>query len=339
MKLRKIIWLLFALAVLIANVSCSTDVDLFADYKDIPVIYGLLDYNADTNFVRITHAMGFQEDLAAAAQDPSLNNYPGKLDVRITEFRNGDSVRQFVLDTITLHNKQEGTFYAPAQKMYFTTERLHKNTAGAEYSYRLTVVLPNQTVVAEENIAGNDDNPFRTTVVDFSGGTKNIMFYPVKNAGIYEVRLEFIFLEQRTPDAALVRRTFEWPVGTFFGVDLAQHPVDGAYVVRYKAYDFDYAFDEFFGNDTAVPGLTRYLSDYPFRVILTAGGENFTQYMLQNEAQHSSFDPESFHSIIEGACGVFSSKVTKTGKLRPGGTTLPDLLSTNYGFKYVGGDF
>lgn len=33
--------------------SCSTDVDLYNDYKDIPVVYGLIDAQADTNYIKI----------------------------------------------------------------------------------------------------------------------------------------------------------------------------------------------------------------------------------------------------------------------------------------------
>ena len=36
--------------------ACSTDVELYADYKDIPVVYGLIDATTDTNFVRINRA-------------------------------------------------------------------------------------------------------------------------------------------------------------------------------------------------------------------------------------------------------------------------------------------
>lgn len=338
MKLRKII-LLFALAVLIANVSCSTDVDLYTDYKDIPVIYGLLDYDADTNFIKVTRNLGYHEDLGAAAQDPNLSNYPGKLDVRITEFRNKDSIRQIILDTITIHNKQNGLFYAPEQKMYYTTEPLHKNTTATNFTYRLTVKLPEQTVVSDALIVGTDDNPFVSTVVDFSGGAKNILFYPIKNAGVYDARMAFSFLEKRTPDSDLVLRTFDWPIGTFYAINLNHHLVNGAYVISYVAYNLDTELEKFLGNDTAVPGLTRYLSDYPFKVILTAGGENLAQYLLHNESSHDSFDPENNFLFIEGAYGVFSSKVTKVGKMRPGGTTLPDLLHSKWGFKYVGGDF
>ena len=67
--------------------SCSTKGDLYADYKDIPVIYGLLDSNADTNFVKIIRAFsGSDEETVDATQValiPDSNNYPGKLDAKI----------------------------------------------------------------------------------------------------------------------------------------------------------------------------------------------------------------------------------------------------------------
>ena len=36
--------------------ACTTDVDLYSEYKDIPVIYGLLDATVDTNYVRVNRA-------------------------------------------------------------------------------------------------------------------------------------------------------------------------------------------------------------------------------------------------------------------------------------------
>ena len=106
--------------------SCTTDVELYADYKDIPVIYGLLNASQDTNFVRINRAFSGSNDNLINANDIALIedscNYPGKLDARIIEYRNvfGNQYtptgRVIVLDTTTVHNKQEGIFYAPDQK-------------------------------------------------------------------------------------------------------------------------------------------------------------------------------------------------------------------------------
>ena len=43
--------LLLCLPLVTLFFSCSTDVDLYAEYKEMPIIYGLLDATADTNFV------------------------------------------------------------------------------------------------------------------------------------------------------------------------------------------------------------------------------------------------------------------------------------------------
>jgi hypothetical protein len=47
MKYRFIIGFLFMATVM---TSCSPEVDLYADYKDIPIVYGILDSKADTTF-------------------------------------------------------------------------------------------------------------------------------------------------------------------------------------------------------------------------------------------------------------------------------------------------
>ena len=108
--------------------SCSTDVNIYADYKEFPIVYGVLDVNADTNFIKITRSFYVQGDPYESALNPDSSNYSGKLDARIVEYCNGDSVREFILDTITIRDKSEGLFYAPLQKMYYTTERLPMKT-------------------------------------------------------------------------------------------------------------------------------------------------------------------------------------------------------------------
>ena len=128
--MKKYLGIAFVLGALLATLpSCSTDVDLLADGADVPIVYSLLDLDADTNYVKITHTMN-ANGTAFNANNPDLANYPGKLDVRMTEFCNGDSIRQFIFDTITIHNKEGGLFYSPAQKLYYTTEHLSKNTPG-----------------------------------------------------------------------------------------------------------------------------------------------------------------------------------------------------------------
>lgn len=340
--MSKNLWVL--LLVCVASFSaCTTDIDLYADYKEMPVIYGLLDANADTNYVKITRIMSVQGDAYQVASNPDSSDYPGKLDVRIVEYRNGDSLREIVLDSITIHDKEQGVFYAPDQKLYYTTEKLKINTPKSNYSYRLKVALPDRTLTTKADIVGNNGFDVQSLAVNFSKqyfglSPRKFLFHPAINANLYQVSMAFTYLEQRTPDGDSVPRTMLWNVGSFPD-DYFMYSMEGdCYVFPYMPETFYEKLVEFIGGDTAVVGLKRYIGDYPVEVIITAGGEHLKQYYDYNNAS-SGFvlgDPE--FSLIEGGYGVFSSRMTLRKTVRLGGETVPDLLSmTNYGFKFIGG--
>ena len=54
--MKKNITLLLLVGCMTTFFSCSTDVELYADYKDVPVVYGIINILADTNYVKITKA-------------------------------------------------------------------------------------------------------------------------------------------------------------------------------------------------------------------------------------------------------------------------------------------
>lgn len=321
--------------------SCSTDVDLLADGDGAPIVYALLDSDADTNYVKITHTMG-SGDAYVNANNPELSNYPGKLDVRLTEYRNGDSIRQIILDTITIHDKDEGVFYSPAQKLYYTAERLGKNTSRSQYSYRLTVVLPDRTITSDALMVGSDVFRIQTSVADFTGGynksPQEIWIAPAMNAGIYDVYMSFTFLERRTFTSDSIPRTASWHIGTYYQFELANHMHNDAFVVYYHPKDLYSTLEELLGDDTLVPGLRRYIIDDPIQVTVSAGGPNLTEYIYYLDVNSNTFNDDNTISHIDGGYGVFSSRMTTTRTMRLGGTTVPELTEkTKWGFKYIGG--
>ena len=112
-------------------------IDLYAEYKEVPIVYGLLDATADTNYIKITRAFFVEDDAYQVALNPDSSNYAGKLDVRLVEYCNGDSVREIILDTITLHGKQQGTFYSPNQKLYYTPAQWNHQYQSLHGEFRL----------------------------------------------------------------------------------------------------------------------------------------------------------------------------------------------------------
>lgn len=322
--------------------SCSPDVDIYADQEDIPVIYGLLDSDADTNYIKITHCIYASDNPLLDAANAAMSDYPGKLDVRLTEFRNGDSIRQIILDTITLHNKKPGIFYGPNQKLYYTAEPLGRNTSRNKYRYKLTIVFPDRTLSTYADLVGTDGFGPRSLAVNFSksgfGLRLPFLFYPALNATIYTFDFSFTYHEQRTPDSDTIPHTMTWHLGTYYESELTNQAEGDNYVFYYRPENFYGRLEEFIGADTAVPGLRRLLTDCPFTISMTAGGDNLRQYLYYISLVDPSSLNDSGFSMITGARGVFSSKMTKTAYLRWAGTTLPELLEEDkWGFEFMGG--
>ena len=283
--------------------ACSTDIDLYADYKQVPVIYGLLDANADTNFVKITRVFYVQGDAYQVAQNPDSSNYPGKLDVRLVEYCNDDSIREIVLDTVTIHDKQPGIFYGPSQKLYYTTEPLGRNTKNNQYSYC------------------------------------QFLFRPAVKGAIYQVTFSFTFLEQREPDGDSVPRTMSWEVGTFTDDDFSMHMDGDAYVILYRPEDFYANLREFVGDDTTLLDVQRFIGDYPAEVTIVAGDENLRQYVYNNNTENGFSQGDNEFSLIDGGYGVFSSRMTMSRRVRLAGETVPDLVAMrHWRFKFIGGE-
>ena len=324
-------------------VSCKDDFNLYADYKEFPVVYGLLDANADTNFIKITRAFYAQNDDATqVAMNPDSSNYPGKLDVRLVEYCNGDSVREIVFDTITICNKQPGIFFAPKQKLYFTTEKLNANTKTESYRYRLNAVLPDRVISSDQPIVGNGGFRIKSLAVnlaqEYFGTQRPLEFYPAINASSYDVSMSFTFREQRTPDGDSVPRTMYWNIGTYDEYNLANYIEDGYYRVTYRPERFHEMLRDFIGADTAVAGLTRFIGDYPVEIVIAAAGEMLTRYIETNSFDNQLLEGELDYEYVENAKGVFSSRMTTRRKVRLGGRTIPELIEMGWGFKFMGGE-
>ena len=339
----KNLYLLLCLPFVALFFSCSTKVDLYANHKAVPVIYGLLDARADTNFIKITRAFYAEGDATLSAPNPDSSNYPGKLDARLVEYCNGDSIREIILDTVTIHNKQQGVFYAPAQKLYYTTEPLPNNSKTQKYSYKLKVALPDRLLTTHADLVGNDSYDVQSLAVNFSKEYFNtvpreFLFRPAINAGFYEVDMTFTFLEQRTPDGDSVPRTMHWYIGRLNDFDLSSNMDMNCYLFYYRPEDFYAKLQEFIGGDTAIAGLKRYITDYPVEVIITAGGEELRQYVHNNDPSLGFSQGDNAFSLIDGGYGVFSSRMTARRRVRLGGETVPELVAMRYwGFKFIGG--
>ena len=332
--------------------SCSTDVEIYADYKDVAIIYGMLNHRADTNYVKITRAFCGTNDNPINAREVALisdsSNYPDKLDVRIMELKStlGGTYqftgREFVLDTITIHNKGEGVFYSPDQVLYYTTEQFNTGTNGDRYKYRLLVVKPDgDTVTAQTTMVGNEEFSILSGSANFqlapTDAMGKIIFKADGMASLYDVKMQFNYSEEH------VGQEMKWKnVSRFFGTRSINEytRLEGTANTYYLEYSMNWLFNALesaIGGDTIVnanhPDVIRHVGN--FVVSISAGGDELNIYYSANQAQlNSPMSLISVYSNVDGGYGLFSSRTTieKTAKLSYYATR--DLFSVSaWGFK------
>ena len=80
MKLKHLLLILISLTLL---TRCSNDVDINAEYKDIVIVYGLLDPNQDTTYLKINKAFLGEDNALTMAQIKDSSEFVDKLDVKI----------------------------------------------------------------------------------------------------------------------------------------------------------------------------------------------------------------------------------------------------------------
>lgn len=336
-------FLLLALSMVFS--SCSTKVDLYADYKDIPVIYGLLDVTQDTNYVKIIRAFsGSSEtsvDASQVALIPDSNNYPGKLDARFYEYKctgmgnyYQPTGRVIVLDTITIHGKNPGEFYSPDQKLYYTTEHFNSDDQDRriKYKYRLEVIKGNDTISSETSIVGGDGFRITTMNVDFvptSSAQSKVTFFSAENAYLYEITMEFNYKE-KYPHQDTICKKVEWSLGTYYCEDL--HCTEYS---TSKQYDLPYQHEMLFnmlssqiGGDTL--NVDRIMGD--FNIKIAAGGNELYNYIEVNAPSSSFAQNVSDYSNINGGFGVLSSRINISKKVNLSANTQTALIE-KWGFK------
>ena len=100
--MKKTLLSLLLLSGIILFNRCSNEVDLYADYKEITIVYGLLDISDDTTWVKVTRAYSGPGNALLIAQNPDSSNFPYKLDVTITGRKQGENLPTVQFDTITI---------------------------------------------------------------------------------------------------------------------------------------------------------------------------------------------------------------------------------------------
>ena len=300
--------------------ACKPDIKIYADYKEIPIIYSLIDASADTNFVRINRAYYIDKSLdevneATLVYDSS--DFPGKLDAYFEELKSshGEAFqptgRKLFLDTLTKQNK-----------LYYTTERFKTSNDVNKYRYKLYVVTPDADTATSETGIVKDDITINTPTPDYVTDIPLMDFKPLdkedintldfsatEEAVLYEIVIHFIYREGHTGQP-LVKKEVSWSYGARHLLVYEKIPGTPYYRLYYPAKDLFVALEQAIGNDTVWdlnhPNVVRYYDGV--EVAISAAGEEFYNYYQLSELLQQDIGASLEYSNINGGYGILSSR-------------------------------
>lgn len=195
-------WILALTSLLTISFSaCKKDININDDYKDITIVYGLLDTKDSLSYIRVEKAFLSQGNIYSDAQIADSNQYSNKLDVRLTDI-NGT---QIVFDTTTVYNKEGGIFYKDKMKVYVA------NTQGKlqpKQTYTLQVHNPETGNTQKAKCQLLDASNFLYEgyypgpAVNFTDNS-DLRFKTVVDVNAYQLLIRFHYIDSLSTDHSL----------------------------------------------------------------------------------------------------------------------------------------
>lgn len=323
--LKKQLLILLLGAVIFTFNKCSNDVDLYADYKDITIVYGILDISDDTTWVKVTRAFSGPGDALFIAKNPDSSNYPYKLDLTLTGRKQGDDLTPIQFDTITINNKKEGDsiFYFPNQLMYYATANLD-----VDANYTLAISNVQEQITSETPLINSFVISTPRNRINFDTDNVKFEWTAPKNAKRFEVYYVFNFQELLPGTTDTANRSMQWVVGP----EVADG-VEGGEKIESTGYDgnrFYQQLENELPDENEIPGIQRWAGKVD--VFVASGSQELHNYISINSFEGSLLEEVPIYSNIENGYGIFAARHTTIKSVDLTTGSLGRLVSMDLGF-------
>ena len=291
------------MATMLVLSSCTPEFSQIAEYKDITIVYGLLNISEDTQYVKIQKAFLTEGNAYDEARKPENIYYDENvIDVSMKEIINGSEVRSIPLSVTKDVPKDEGVFANPEQQLYYTTETL---SADAIYKLVIKNKETGKVVEGETAVVG----PFSimapmTSNLNMTNNKSVVKFYTAANAVAYDVFMQFRYIEVDRETKEVVKRgQMRWKIGSMG----EQH--GSSAIMQYMPSSF---YTVVASNLSPDPTVWRYAYGECIDIEISAAGESYKTYLDVNAPSSSIVqDKLEFTNMktADGtAYGIFSSR-------------------------------
>ena len=305
--LKRLSFILLLLACFTFINSCKTDFQVNDSYKEIDVVYGLLNIKDTIQYIRIEKAFLNNNNSAytIAANMDSIY-HKDTLKVVLEEYRNGFLNTSTSLYKIYNTNKDPGAFASPGQFLYRTPPGFKLYAAS---TYKIRVKDPKTGVEANASTAIVDSiqpgSPSRAGSINIPTDLSQYMFfsfYTGNHSRFYNVSIVFNYKEETNNDPATLRHdSVIFPLGNY----IKTADLNGNATLRINVAATD--FLSFLGNNIKADDHKTRFFEYP-RIIIDGGGEEIYNYILIYTPAIGVVQKKNDYSNINNGQGVFSSR-------------------------------
>lgn len=318
--------------------ACETEVDLFGDGPQVPVVFALLDQSQQVQYFRINPTFKGEGDARELAGDTNVTNYgSSKIEVRLYDldstFADNPSATQYYVAEETREKLDDNGIFDPNILMYkletpvtVTTNGLLNHIDNAilrpNHHYRLWMKNNETGAIATSEILMGDINDMKmlnpvdgsrknslTQLKFFSGEeyvTYNFEFGRIDGARRYKLEMRYFYWEYFSAVDSILD-SVSYVIGETNDVRTSDASVS-----------MDYNGEKFYSIihtllEPSAPGTSR--KGMRVDLIVTAVGDDLDTYIEVQDATISGLSQERpSYTNIENGLGVFSFRSTKVYK-------------------------
>ena len=319
MKSIKNPFLALSIIALISLSACENELEVFAEYEDVTVVYALLQPEDTLHQIKVNKLFQGEGDALVLAQDPALSQYEAdEVNVLIKEVDGNGDTTVFTLEQVEVTNKDSGIFYYPNQMLYEFEAELKE---GATY-YLEIEKQQGETVRGETSLVQSSTNPvfdereisrYQKIGMSWVNGSsvnssQQITVIPPKNSKVFEMVLTFRYQDLLEGNILSEDRYVDISLGT----ESLPNVVDE--YSRSNDFVFEYSPESVF---EVIANRVPDLADSPgvigrkadsIDINLYIGGEELDVYMSVNQPSTSLLEDKPEYTNVVNGLGLVSSR-------------------------------
>jgi hypothetical protein len=316
--------------------SCDNDLQIIADWKDVPVVYGILNAEDSVHYIKLNKAFLGRGDVMMMAQEFDSLHYAGEdVGLRLLEqekawipSQNGEgwlTISTIELEPTDEFEKPEGAFSSPTQIIYKSSAQINAEALYSAEVYRKSndtlIAFTQNPITILSPVKITRPNSFSPLTITPNGYVPKVEWKSVSGGDMYELSMNFNYIEfpnsiqvpvSGEADTISIEFNFQSRLSSNSnGGDQMSHSIDFYQFLNFIASNIpeDPTVRRLVVGMEAAQVVSGFAITHAcLEFTLLAAGEDLSTYLVLNQNSSSLVLDRPEYSNIENGIGILSSR-------------------------------